>query len=96
MMQGRVGDTALIGCGFYAGMVAAVACTGIGEEIIRKMLAKDVYDRIVAGADPRDACNEAMRTVLPDIPVGIVALSAKGFGMAANREMASSARVSGK
>jgi L-asparaginase / beta-aspartyl-peptidase len=37
MMIGRVGDTPMIGCGFYAGEYGAVAVTGRGEEIIRRM-----------------------------------------------------------
>lgn len=93
MMHGRVGDTAMIGCGLYAGTCAAVACTGIGEEIIRKMLAKAVYDRIAAGADPQCACDEAIGAVSPDIPLGIIALSAGGLGMAANREMARASSI---
>ncbi len=93
MMLGRVGDTPMIGCGFYAGKIAAAACTGIGEEIIRTMLARDVCDRIVSGADPREACNDAMRSVSPDIPIGIICLSARGIGIAANREMAHASAI---
>ena len=37
---GRVSDSALIGCGTYADSVGAVSCTGIGEAIIRTVLAK--------------------------------------------------------
>ena len=53
MMLGRVGDTAIVGLGFYAGPVAAIAATGIGEEIIRRMLAKTVYDLIHEGKGAR-------------------------------------------
>ena len=42
-LLGRVGDTPLIGCGFYAGAHGAVAATGIGEYLIRTMLASTVY-----------------------------------------------------
>lgn len=48
-LPGRVGDSALIGCGTYADGAAAVSCTGIGETIIRTVLAKAVCDRIAAG-----------------------------------------------
>jgi len=46
----------LVGCGFYAGPAAAVAATGIGEEIIRRMLSRTVYDWIAHGEDVRQAC----------------------------------------
>lgn len=41
---GRVGDAALIGCGTYANHHTGVSCTGIGEAIIRVVLAKTVVD----------------------------------------------------
>ncbi len=43
MLPGRVGDTPLIGAGLYAdNSLGAVACTGIGEFIIRLVLAKEI------------------------------------------------------
>lgn len=41
---GRVGDSALIGAGTYANQYGAVSCTGIGEDIVRIVLAKYVCD----------------------------------------------------
>ena len=42
---GRVGDTPLIGCGFYADdRVGAALCTGHGEAIARLVLAKQAID----------------------------------------------------
>ncbi len=37
---GRVGDTPLVGCGFYADENAAISCTGHGEDFIRLLIAK--------------------------------------------------------
>jgi L-asparaginase/beta-aspartyl-peptidase (threonine type) len=37
-LLGRVGDTPIIGGGFYAGPAGAVAATGIGEYIVRHLL----------------------------------------------------------
>ncbi len=88
MLNGRVGDTAMIGCGFYAGPVAAVAATGIGEAIIRKMLAKTVYDLIERGEDPGSACDRAMEMFPHRIPIGIVAISVEGIAVRSNRRMA--------
>jgi isoaspartyl peptidase/L-asparaginase-like protein (Ntn-hydrolase superfamily) len=45
-MRGRVGDAAILGAGTYAAPSGAVSCTGHGEEIIRKLLAKDIVDRM--------------------------------------------------
>jgi L-asparaginase/beta-aspartyl-peptidase (threonine type) len=55
MLRGRVGDTPIIGAGLYAGPHGAVAATGDGEEIMRRVLAKCVYDRIVSGVPAQRA-----------------------------------------
>ena len=78
----------MIGCGFYAGPVAAVAATGIGEAIIRKMLAKTVYDLIERGEDAGSACDRAMEMFPHRIPIGIVAISVEGIAVRSNRRMA--------
>jgi len=88
MLHGRVGDTPLVGCGFYAGPAAAVATTGIGEEIIRRMLARAVYDWISQGEEPARACDRAVASVPKEIPVGVIAISRRGSAVAANRDMA--------
>jgi hypothetical protein len=48
-LLGRVGDTPIIGSGFYAGPLGAVAATGIGEQIVRHLLARTVYGWIEDG-----------------------------------------------
>jgi L-asparaginase/beta-aspartyl-peptidase (threonine type) len=88
MMLGRVGDTPLPGCGFYAGSAAVVAATGIGEEIIRKMLAKTVYDMVVAGKYITAACEDGVNLFPRAIPIGIIGMSAHGYAIRANRKMA--------
>ena len=45
-MPGRVGDSPIIGAGLYVGTEGAVATTGIGEDIIRTMLALETYKKI--------------------------------------------------
>ena len=42
-LLGRVGDTPIMGSGFYAGPLGAIAATGVGEHIVRTMLARTVY-----------------------------------------------------
>ena len=88
MLLGRVGDSPLIGCGFYAGPSASVATTGIGEEIIRKMLARQVYDWIRQGEDVAKACERGVALYPADVPIGVIALARRGAATADNREMA--------
>jgi beta-aspartyl-peptidase (threonine type) len=45
-MRGRVGDAAILGAGTYAGPGGAVSCTGHGEEIMRRALARDIVERM--------------------------------------------------
>lgn len=57
---GRVGDSALIGCGTYANAQAAVSCTGDGEAIIRMALAYRCTSDMAAGAAPMVASRAAI------------------------------------
>jgi L-asparaginase/beta-aspartyl-peptidase (threonine type) len=87
MLKGRVGDSPLPGCGYYAGPEGAVVATGIGEAIIMKMLSKTVYDWIAAGAHPQEACERGIALFPDEIPVGLIAVSREGTGTHNNREM---------
>lgn len=95
MMLGRVGDTPMVGSGFYAGPAGAVGATGIGEEIIRHMLARTVYDMIRTGEDVKEACEKGVLLFPPAIPVGVIAISRDGFAIKANRDMAAYTVVEG-
>ena len=88
MMLGRVGDVPMIGCGFYAGGAGAIAATGIGEEIIKRMLAKTVYDMILNGDDITTSCKKGVSLFPDEVPVGLVGISRTGYAVASNREMA--------
>jgi L-asparaginase / beta-aspartyl-peptidase len=57
---GRVGDSPLVGCGFYADDLAAVSCTGHGEDFIRLLIAKRAADFVSGGASARDAARGAV------------------------------------
>ena len=52
---GRVGDSPLPGCGFYADEGVAVSCTGWGEAIAAVVLAHDIAGRIHRGTAPEPA-----------------------------------------
>jgi beta-aspartyl-peptidase (threonine type) len=59
--RGRVGDSALIGCGTYAdSSLGAVSCTGDGEAIIRSVLARRALDYLKEADDPDYAAKVAV------------------------------------
>lgn len=89
MLRGRVGDSPLMGCGVYAGPLGAVATTGVGEEIVRRFLAKTVYDWLAEGLAPARAAQRGV-AMFPDIvDVGILVVGKEGHAVASNRDMAS-------
>ncbi|MFN3477688.1 MAG: isoaspartyl peptidase/L-asparaginase family protein [Candidatus Methylomirabilales bacterium] len=57
---GRVGDSALIGSGTYADDVGGASCTGIGETIIKVVLAKSAVDLLREGLHPMEAARRAI------------------------------------
>jgi isoaspartyl peptidase/L-asparaginase-like protein (Ntn-hydrolase superfamily) len=87
-LYGRVGDVPVFGAGIYAGPEGAVACTGYGEEIIRRALARSIYEGIASGLGAQRAVSEAARAFPGDHSIGLIAVDAEGWGVAANRKMA--------
>lgn len=77
---GRVGDTPLPGAGTYATQFAGASSTGIGEGIIRVLLAKRVTDMIESGKHPMEACRSAIRFLEERISMeaGVIALDREG------------------
>jgi beta-aspartyl-peptidase (threonine type) len=57
---GRVGDSPLVGCGFYADENAAVSCTGHGEDFVRLMIARRAADAVAHGNHAREAALAAI------------------------------------
>ncbi|MHB8877539.1 MAG: isoaspartyl peptidase/L-asparaginase family protein, partial [Myxococcaceae bacterium] len=58
---GRIGDTPLIGCGTYADdLSGAASATGVGEAIIKTVLAKRACDELRGGATPDEAAQRAV------------------------------------
>ncbi len=59
---GRVGDSPLPGCGYYAESgIGGVSCTGDGEDFIRLLLAKRVADFLEVGLSAQSAATAAIR-----------------------------------
>ena len=58
---GRVGDSPLVGSGFYCdSRFGAAAATGLGEQVMRGCLSYAVVSLMRRGASPADACREAL------------------------------------
>lgn len=86
-LLGRVGDTCTMGSGFYAGPAGAVACTGVGEEIIRRIMAFRVYQWIEGGMPVPAALRKAVDEFPDDIDFGIIAVSQTESGADSNQPM---------
>ena len=86
MMRGRVGDSPLPGAGLYAGEKGAVVATGIGEEIIRKMMCYDIYNRI--GTKPLSEIVKEKVAEFGDVLVGVIAVSMDEYASYSNSSMA--------
>ncbi|WUR16138.1 isoaspartyl peptidase/L-asparaginase [[Empedobacter] haloabium] len=86
-LLGRVGDTPIIGSGFYAGEHGAVAVTGIGEHIVTRLLAHTVYAWIAGGMPAQQAAEQGVALFPAEIDVGVIAVGRHDAGSASNREM---------
>lgn len=66
-LPGRVGDSALIGCGTYAdSTLGGVSCTGSGEAIIRVVLARRALDLLREVDDPALAARVAVTLLVEE------------------------------
>jgi L-asparaginase / beta-aspartyl-peptidase len=66
-LPGRVGDSALIGCGTYAeSTLGGVSCTGDGEAIIRVTLARRTLEILKSVGDPGQACEVALSVLVEE------------------------------
>jgi beta-aspartyl-peptidase (threonine type) len=66
-LPGRVGDSALIGCGTYAeSSLGGVSCTGDGEAIIRVVLARRALDLMKLLDDPAHASQVAIDVLVEE------------------------------
>jgi len=93
---GRIGDSPLIGSGFYCdAKVGAAAATGLGEDIMRGCLSYEVVSLMRRGAAPGEACQQALSALVErmqvqgeeDPSISLIALAADGaFGAATTLE----------
>jgi L-asparaginase/beta-aspartyl-peptidase (threonine type) len=81
---GRVGDVPMFGAGIYAGPKGAVACTGNGEDIVRHLAAKAVYDLLAKGFSAQKAVDRALADFPAAIDLGLVAIGPASTGGGCN------------
>jgi len=66
--QGRVGDTALVGCGLYAdNKFGGCSTTGDGESIIPVVLAKTAIDFLIGDRHPDEAAQMAIDALVSKV-----------------------------
>lgn len=87
MLRGRVGDSPIFACGFYAGPAGAVTATGVGEEIVGKVLSKTIYDWMAAGVPAQAAVDRGLALFPHEVAVGVLAVGRADHGSGSNREM---------
>ena len=85
---GRVGDVPLPGCGLFCGPAGAVACTGDGEFIALKILAREVYSWLEGKVSVQTAALRAMALFDTCVDVGLIILTQNEFASNARNGMA--------
>lgn len=85
---GRVGDVPLPGCGLFCGPIGAVACTGDGEFIALKLLAREVYGWLEGKMNPNEAAEKAMTLFDESVDIGLIILTQNEFASLARNGMA--------
>ena len=85
-MQGRVGDSPIIGAGLYVdGEVGACTATGMGEIMMKNLSSFLVVEFMRSGDSPSEACKKAVKRVADKIKgskkdqqMGLIALDREG------------------
>jgi isoaspartyl peptidase/L-asparaginase-like protein (Ntn-hydrolase superfamily) len=84
-MNGRVGDSPIIGAGLFVdGQVGAATATGTGELVMKTLGSFLVVEFMRNGMRPKKACEEAVKRIARSIPdyeshqVGFIALNKGG------------------
>ena len=78
--QGRVGDSPIPGSGGYANKFAGVSTTGLGESIMKVMLAKTAVDGIEFNLKPQEAADRAIQKLQNEVQGlgGLIMIDRKG------------------
>ena len=94
--SGRVGDSPVIGSGFYCdSLIGGAAATGVGEDIMKGCLSISIVNRMKMGEDVQTACENSIKDHIERFKntnytpgtMSVIALDKNGnFGAATNRE----------
>lgn len=85
--DGRLGDSPIIGSGFYAdSKVGGATATGLGEDLMRGLVSFRIVQLMAQGDSPQKACDKVLRSVFQDLvakrgqvgDLSVVALSHDG------------------
>lgn len=80
-LPGRVGDTPVVGAGFYAHPeLGAAVATGVGEAILRSVLCHELLRRVAAGQPVQAASEQLCREIheREGAAVGVLAIAPDG------------------
>jgi isoaspartyl peptidase/L-asparaginase-like protein (Ntn-hydrolase superfamily) len=84
-LHGRVGDSPIIGAGLFVdNEVGAATATGVGEAVIRIAGSHTVVELMRSGANPEEACYEAVMRIIKkhdniiNLQVGFIAIDKNG------------------
>ena len=94
--KGRVGDSPIIGSGFYADSeVGGASATGLGEDLMKGCISYEIVRLMKEGHHPQEACKIAVNKLDAELKqrrgkagdLSVVALNNKGeYGVASNIE----------
>lgn len=90
-----MGDVPLPGCGLFCGPFGAVACTGDGEFIALKVLAKEVYGWLENKMSPDEASMKILTLFDVSVDVGVIILTETEFAANSRNGMAWSQLIGG-
>ncbi len=87
-MQGRVGDSPIIGAGlFIDNEIGGAVATGLGEAVLKSLGSFLIVELMRQGKSPQEACDEAISRIVEkqkgfkDFQIGYIAVNKKGeFG----------------
>ncbi|MGB5319711.1 isoaspartyl peptidase/L-asparaginase family protein [Eudoraea sp.] len=84
-MEGRVGDSPIIGAGLFVdNEVGGATATGVGEEVVRTVGSFLIVELMRQGKSPQEACEEGVRRIIAknknklDFQIGFIAINKKG------------------
>jgi len=75
---GRVSDSATV-AGNFANDIAAISCTGVGEDIVSGALAAKIVTRVTDGFSLLDACDKSLVEMKPfNRSAGVIGITVEG------------------